>query len=231
MPVLAHFESSELLKGPASPMAAQQEAHEGILRECKEVLQKHDSLINELQELKTAVEARPAIGSKPLPWNHAITGLGAFERLVVAEKRNVVAMLQLASEASFGEDPDAVETLDRKLRIRLDACNYKFHEIVWQTAKKSHDLYGLRSEYSRTPENRKKEAVIVDVVAGGGTDWIKIVTTTDRRLCYEMTDAGWDWEWEDGDEEKANEPPIAEDGETEIEVARLARQLVAAASM
>lgn len=201
-------------------------AHEQVLSEYRNVLDKIDTLLLELQELKRALEARPSIGNKTLPWNQAVTGLGAFERMVVAERRNVDGMLHLSAE---GDDPEDIEALTSKLRIKLDACNYKFHDIVWDTAKKCHDLSGLRSEYYRTLANRKRESVIVDIVAGAGTEWIKIVTTTERRMCYEMTDAGWDWEYDSNDDD--GELPLAEDGETEVEVARIARQLVAAASL
>ncbi|KAH6692473.1 hypothetical protein F5X68DRAFT_58730 [Plectosphaerella plurivora] len=208
------------------------QAHRDIVQECETISQKIDTLLSELQQLKQAVEARPAIGTKPLPWNHAITGLGAFERVVLAEKRNVANMLRQATDHGFeeGDDGEAdLAALAGRLRIKLDACNHKFHDVVWDTAKKCHDLCGMRCEYFRTTANRKAEAVIVDIVAGGGTEWIKIVTTTERRICYEMTDAGWDWEADDDDDD--DEPPLPEDGDNEVEVARVARHLVAAARL
>lgn len=212
------------------------QAHRDAVEECETITQKIETLLAELQELKKAVEARPAVGTKPLPWNQAITGLGAFERIVLAEKRNVTNMLRQATDypaGSEGAELDAIlKRLAGRLRIKLDACNHKFHDIVWSTAKKSYDLCGLRCEYYRTPARLKNESVIVDVIAGGGTEWIKIVTTTERRICYEMTDAGWDWEWEpDDDDDDDDEPPLPEDGDSEVEVARVARHLVAAACL
>ncbi|KAH7368684.1 hypothetical protein B0T11DRAFT_66597 [Plectosphaerella cucumerina] len=208
------------------------QAHRDVVQECETITHKIKTLLTELQQLKEAVEARPAVGTKPLPWNQAITGLGAFERVVLAEKRNVANMLRQATvdTTEDGEEGTDLGVLAGRLRIKLDACNHKFHDIVWDTAKKCNDLCGIRCEYFRTLANRKTEAVIVDIVAGGGTEWIKIVTTTERRICYEMTDAGWDWETSDDDEDD-DEPPLPEDGDNEVEVARAARHLVAAARL
>ncbi|PNH47860.1 hypothetical protein VD0004_g538 [Verticillium dahliae] len=211
----------------AEETANQGEVHAEILQQCQSIVGRISTLIDELQQLKEVVDQRPVVGSKPLPWNQAITGLGVFERLVLSEKRNVDNMLKLCQTAQ--DDDTDLEVLNNKLRTKLDACNYKFHDLVWSTAKKCHNLVGLRRDFSRTPANRKTDTVIVDAVVSGGAEWIKVVNTTERRLFYEMTDAGWDWE--DDEDTDPDEPPLPDGSENDIEVARFARQLVAAASI
>ncbi|KAM0271122.1 hypothetical protein ACHAQH_009209 [Verticillium albo-atrum] len=224
---MASDAQSQVTKPGVEQSTDHTEAHADILQQCQTIVSRISALIDELQQLKEVVDQRPVVGSKPLPWNQAITGLGYFERLVLSEKRNVDNMLKLCETAQ--DDDTDLETLNNKLRTKLDACNYKFHDLVWSTAKKCRNLVGLRREFPRTQSNRKTDTVIVDAVVSGGAEWIKVVTTTDRRLFYEMTDAGWDWEDdEDGD---PNEPPLPEGSENDIEVARFARQLVAAASI
>ncbi|KAF3358861.1 hypothetical protein VDGD_09333 [Verticillium dahliae] len=211
----------------AEETANQGEVHAEILQQCQSIVGRISTLIDELQQLKEVVDQRPVVGSKPLPWNQAITGLGVFERLVLSEKRNVDNMLKLCQTAQ--DDDTDLEVLNNKLRTKLDACNYKFHDLVWSTAKKCHNLVGLRRDFSRTPANRKTDTVIVDAVVSGGAEWIKVVNTTERRLFYEMTDAGWDWD--DDEDTDPDEPPLPDGSENDIEVARFARQLVAAASI
>lgn len=227
-----------------------------LSQQCRDMMTKITTLLDELQLLKAAVDQQPVIGSKSLPWNQAVPGLGAFERLVLSEKRNVEGMLSLCESASPSSSPpprepcddpttnpgdpdDDLEAVNKTLRHKLDACNYKFHQIVWDTAKKCRHLAGLRREMPRSASGGKRETVVVDVVGSGGADWIKLVTTTERRLIYEMTDAGWDWEAaadqendDDGDDDGSTSPLLLEDGaEDDIEILRVTRQLVAAASL
>ncbi|KAL2754824.1 hypothetical protein ACRALDRAFT_1082483 [Sodiomyces alcalophilus JCM 7366] len=204
-----------------------------LSQQCRDIMAKITALLDELQLLKAAVDQQPVIGLKSLPWNQAVPGLGAFERLVQSEKRNVEGMLSMCESAeSPRHDSGDPDDLGKMVRNKLDACNYKFHQIVWDTAKKCHRLAGLRREMPRSASSRKGETVVVDVVGSGGAEWIKIVTTTERRLVYEMTDAGWDWEAEnDGDDDDSTSPPLEEDAENDIEILRVTRQLIAAASL
>ncbi|KAM0328613.1 hypothetical protein ACHAQA_005023 [Verticillium albo-atrum] len=224
---MASDAQSQVLEQDPEQAPDQTKVHADILQQCQAIVDRITALLYELQQLKEVVDQRPTVGSKPLPWNQAITGLGYFERLVLSEKRNVDNMVKLCETAH--DDGTDLEALNNKLRTKLDACNYKFHDLVWSTAKKCRDLVGLRREFPRTQTNRKTETVIVDAVVSGGAEWIKVVTTTERRLFYEMTDAGWDWE--DDEDLDPGELPLPEGSENDIEVARFARQLIAAASI
>ncbi|ROT39045.1 hypothetical protein SODALDRAFT_310283 [Sodiomyces alkalinus F11] len=221
-----------------------------LSQHCLDMMTNITTLLDELQLLKAALDQQPAIGSKALPWNQAVPGLGAFERLVQSEKRNVEGMLGICDsarslpddprDAAHPDDPDVeLEAANKMLRHKLDACNYKFHQIVWDTAKKCHRLAGLRREMPRSTSNRKRDTVVVDVVGSGGGEWVKIITTTERRLFYEMTDAGWEWDEVevendgdgDGDDQASPLPLPDEGGENDIEILRITRQLVTAASL
>ncbi|GJC87808.1 hypothetical protein ColLi_10646 [Colletotrichum liriopes] len=200
-----------------------------LLQQCQFIIHRIVLLLDELDQLKSAIERRPASGHKPLSWNQAVPGLGFFERLIVSEKKHLEKMVQ-SYNVNAGEQVD-LEELDSKIRLRLDASNYKFYETVWEITKRCSDLTGMRRELSYKTKQGKNINAVIDLVVNGGADWIKVVTTTERRLFYEMADAGWDWEEDFTDESADNAMMEILQDETEdsIEVAKFARQLVSAA--
>ncbi|TDZ65212.1 hypothetical protein CTRI78_v003524 [Colletotrichum trifolii] len=195
-----------------------------LLAQCEFIIDRITTLLSELEQLKAAIERRPASGYKPVSWNQAVPGLGFFERLIVSEKKHLEKMVQ-SYDADLNETVD-VEDLDSKVRLRLDASNYKFYETVWEITKRCCDLTGMRREITYKTRNKKAINAVVDLVVNGGADWIKVVTTTERRLFYEMADAGWDW---DEDDDEATLDVLRDETEDSIEVAKVARHMVAAA--
>ncbi|GJC93087.1 hypothetical protein ColKHC_01913 [Colletotrichum higginsianum] len=202
-----------------------------LLQQCQFIISRIALILNELARLKSALEGRPPSGHKPLPWNQAVPGLGAFERLIVSEKKHIEKMVQ-SYDVGADEQVDLM-ALDSRVRLRLDASNYKFYETVWEVTKRCCDLTRMQKELSYKTESGKSISAVVDLVVNGGADWIKIVTTTQRRMFYEMTDAGWDWDEDFSDEgATADEAMLAilrDETEDSIEVARVARHMVAAA--
>ncbi|KAK1839944.1 hypothetical protein CCHR01_17421, partial [Colletotrichum chrysophilum] len=200
-----------------------------LLTQCTHILTNITTLLSELDALKDALTRRPSptTTTKPLAWNQAVPGLGPFERLVVSEKKHLERMVAAYTPDLGGQE---LEALDRKTRLRLDASNYKFYESVWEVAKRCCDLAGMRRELAVKKDGKKGKGkgvgAVVDLVVKGGTEWVKVVTTTERRLFYEMADAGWDW---DEEEQEEMLEVLKEEGEGSVEVARVARCMIAAA--
>ncbi|KAK2053085.1 hypothetical protein LY76DRAFT_525363 [Colletotrichum caudatum] len=200
-----------------------------LLQQCQFIIHRITVLLDELQQLKSAIERRPASGHKPLSWNQAVPGLGLFERLIVSERKHLEKMAQ--SYNPDAEEQADLEALDSKMRLRLDASNYKFYETVWEVTKRCSDLTGMRRELSYKTTQGKAVNAVIDLVVNGGETWIKVVTTTERRLFYEMADAGWDWD-EDFIDEGADDAMLEilrDETEDSIEVAKFARHMVSAA--
>ncbi|OHE97750.1 hypothetical protein CORC01_06955 [Colletotrichum orchidophilum] len=200
-----------------------------LLQQCQYIIHRVTVLLDELERLKAAIERRPASGHKPVAWNQAVPGLGLFERLIISEKKHLAKMVQ-AYDVEPGEEVDT-EALDSRIRLRLDASNYKFYETVWEVTKRCCDLAGMRRELAYKTVGEKSISAVIDLVVNGGADWVKVVTTTERRLFYEMADAGWDWE-EDFTDEGADQSMLEvlqDETEDSIEVAKVARHMVAAA--
>ncbi|KAK1963853.1 hypothetical protein LY78DRAFT_583830 [Colletotrichum sublineola] len=200
-----------------------------LLQQCQFIIHRITVLLDELEQLKSAIEKRPVSGHKPLSWNQAVPGLGLFERLIGSEKKHLEKMVQ-SYNADAVEQAD-LEALDSKMRLRLDASNYKFYETMWEVTKRCSDLTGMRRELSYKTMQGKPVNAVIDLVVNGGKDWIKCVTTTERRMFYEMADAGWDWD-EDFTDEGADDAMLEvlrDETDDSIEVAKFARHMVSAA--
>jgi hypothetical protein len=85
--------------------------------------------------------------------------------------------------------------------------NLKYYEALWEASKRSSGLVDFRRYFFwnqrkhgshlrgkfKTNSNTKKAkgTALVDVVARGGREWIRISTSTEKRLLYDLARLGW----------------------------------------
>lgn len=130
--------------------------------------------------------------------------------------------------AEYLTTPDPVE---RDLAFtRLSCLNITFYGTLWAVLKSQRGLVSALREIE-VPSSRpvkkgaKRNMAKVDAMVENGAEWIKIITADARRLLYQMTSAGWDWEVEEG------EPGIElDDEESGIEAIDAVRDLLSAAA-
>lgn len=116
---------------------------------------------------------------------------------------------------------------------RLSCLNITFYDTLWAVLKKQRGLVSALREIEvpgpRSPSRKgaRRNMAKVDAMVENGAEWIKIITADARRLLFQMTGAGWDWEVEEG------EPGIdlRDDDESGIEAIDTVRDLVAAAAV
>lgn len=131
--------------------------------------------------------------------------------------------------AEYLTTPDPVE---RDLAFtRLSCLNITFYGTLWGVLKSQRGLVSALREIevpsSRTAKKgSKRNMAKVDAMVENGAEWIKIITADPRRLLFQMTSAGWDWEIEEG------EPGVElDDDESGIEAIDAVRDLVSAAAV
>ena len=129
---------------------------------------------------------------------------------------------------------DARDDVARDLAFtRLSCLNITFYDTLWAVLKAQRGLVSALREIevpaARTSPRKgaKRNMAKVDAMVENGAEWIKIITADTRRLLFQMTSAGWDWEVEEG------EPGIDlyDDEESGIEAIDAVRDLVAAAAV
>lgn len=128
----------------------------------------------------------------------------------------------------------------------LRSSNLPFYIAVWDAAKSSAGLvtFSKRFFWALPPLGSKgkgatepnKASVLVDIVAQGGLEWVKVSTTTETRLLFDLAKAGWEAADSSSDASSEDEdgglsaPDFAADGHSSpsnssIELVRLAAHL------
>ena len=85
------------------------------------------------------------------------------------------------------------------------SSNLPFYTTLWDTAKRCQGIVGFHQKFSfssnglqhkaRCANNdgkrmKRKRSVVVDIVAKGGTEWVKVSTATEQRMLYELAENG-----------------------------------------
>ena len=82
----------------------------------------------------------------------------------------------------------------------LRSSNLPFYSAVWEAAKASTGLVTFHKRFhwaaptrtSKRTARPRKQCALVDIVAQGGLEWVKVSTVTETRLLFEQAKAGWE---------------------------------------
>jgi hypothetical protein len=138
------------------------------------------------------------------------------------------------AEKYLEEFKGAEDDLERSRAFtRLSCLNITFYDILWSIIKKQRGLISALREVevpvSHKPvrEGTKRNLTKVDAMVDNGAEWIKVITADPRRLVFQMTNAGWDWDAGEG------EPgiEIIDREDSGMEALEMIRDLIAAASV
>ncbi|EON69583.1 hypothetical protein W97_08843 [Coniosporium apollinis CBS 100218] len=132
-----------------------------------------------------------------------------------------------------------LEAAGENVQNRLDSSNLKFYEAVWAAAKQSSGLLGLRRWFYGAPMQSSKakvkkgdrSAVLVDVVTKRGSEWIKVSTTTQKRVLFDLAKQGWQNGYSSDENDEGEDQHNLSDGSDadEILLIRTAEDLANAA--
>lgn len=123
------------------------------------------------------------------------------------------------------------------------SSNLPFYVAVWSTAKLCRGLVGLNKTFDcgderhggdaggqlekrrQIEKEKRRRNVVVDILAEGGAQWIKLSTVSQSRLLFEMAENGWH-EHVSGEEEEG----VNEDEDAKLSLLVLAEDLQRAAA-
>lgn len=162
---------------------------------------------------------------------------------------------QPIDELQSDVDPD----LEMRLMHALRSSNLPFYQAVWGIVLSSCEgLLALGKRFYWDGETKapwkksgnekqankdKRKSVFVDIVAGDGTEWVKVSTISESRLLFEMAKKGWEGDSEDEFSGSESERPARrtvlrnfdgadpgeDDDDDDLELIKLARDLRKAA--
>ena len=136
-------------------------------------------------------------------------------------------------------DPRPTEQTIHSLR----SSNLPFYQAVWDAAKACRGVVAINKRFSIIDDNigvpttrtTKRRNVLVDIVAEGGAEWVKVSTITETRFLFEMAKNGWEFSQGKEEDDDNGELDSVEDSqrnaenETTLSLLKLAKDLQRAA--
>lgn len=133
-----------------------------------------------------------------------------------------------------------------KARHYAVSSNLLYYEALWAAAKRSSGLLGFRKyfywnrqkgqakngiSFSKGSGVKGKTSALVDIVAADGMEWIRVSTTSEKRLLFDLAKLGWQND-SDSDDDMEDAAPVNwedEDDDDQVEIVKSARELARAA--
>lgn len=132
-----------------------------------------------------------------------------------------------------------------KARHYAVSSNLLYYEALWAAAKRSSGLLAFRKYYYwnrekgsnlngvglRKGAKKGRTSALVDIVAADGMEWIRVSTTSEKRLLFDLAKLGWQND-SDSDDDMIDESPRNwedEDDDDQVEIVKNARELARAA--
>lgn len=177
---MATFNGNTIAESMAAMKLSDPEPNSG--RSVKDLLQKSQDLMTELEQFKALLKERRQ--DKTVELRHFSTNL----------QSEIKSLTKLANL-----DPE-----DEKVAHTVSSSNFPFYSAVWNTAKGCKGITALRKRFFWTTgqkllkskrgdlsAQRNIKSVEVDVVAGEDLEWVKVNTITARRMIFDLAKAGW----------------------------------------
>lgn len=134
-----------------------------------------------------------------------------------------------------------------KARHYAVSSNLVYYEALWAAAKRSSGLLSFRKYFfwnkqkeghkmkglslAKGSQTKGKSAALVDIVAGDGTEWVRVSTISEKRLLFDLAKLGWQND-SDSDEDIPEAPNSNwedDDDDDQVDIVKNARELARAA--
>jgi hypothetical protein len=118
----------------------------------------------------------------------------------------LIAILQPYLSANTPQQLAVADPNDPKTSHGLRSSNLSFYAAVWSVAKTCSNLTALHKRFywlpgrhaafvngrvATTGPRHRTYSAMVDIVARGGLQWIKVSSITEKRILWDLTKAGW----------------------------------------
>ncbi|KAF2088046.1 hypothetical protein K490DRAFT_65327 [Saccharata proteae CBS 121410] len=185
---------------------------------------------------------------------HKVIGHSTLIGDIKSEKRFIERLLEAHNNGTANPGPD--DAPETRIKHQLSSTNLASYEAQWTAVKRCKGLIALRQTFWRDPDARRngpsiaanralspgskikanvkksQNAVLVDAVIDGGSEWLKVSAISERQLLFQMASLGW--RNDDSDDTDDDIPPQKRNGdddddEDEVPIVRLAKHLTEAA--
>ncbi|KAF2706089.1 hypothetical protein K504DRAFT_439634 [Pleomassaria siparia CBS 279.74] len=143
---------------------------------------------------------------------------------------------------------------EAKARNYIVSSNLLYYTALWDAAKRTTGILAFRKYFfwnrqkeggrrlgmslakANTASNKGKSSALVDIVCADGMEWVRVSTTSEKRLLFDLAKLGWQ-NGSDSDDDEDDEMPDApspdwednDDDEDQVGIVKNARELARAA--
>ncbi|KAF2794279.1 hypothetical protein K505DRAFT_275421 [Melanomma pulvis-pyrius CBS 109.77] len=138
---------------------------------------------------------------------------------------------------------------EQKVRNYIVSSNLLYFEALWSAAKRTSGLLSFRKYFfwnrqkegsqsrglslAKGSQKKGKSAALVDIVAADGMNWVRVSTTSEKRLLFDLAKLGWQNDSDSDDDDMPDAQATSweddDDDEDQVGIVKNARELARAA--
>ncbi|KAK1672371.1 hypothetical protein BDP55DRAFT_696071 [Colletotrichum godetiae] len=211
------------IKGTSPPTEEATESLE-LIKTAEDLISRCTKICDELEHMRSAVEIQAAKVNNH--WHAYIPGFSTFWQANVSQRTRAEALLQRCAE-THEPGSEAEGSLSRDFRLIVgELASYENH---WSAIKKCRSITWFRFAVPYSKAGGHLTSVFVSAIVDNGHEWMRVLSVTKRALLVQMAEADFPWDEPDNEADDAELEEVINDEETQIEVLKSAKQLLAAA--
>ncbi|TDZ27903.1 hypothetical protein C8035_v008692 [Colletotrichum spinosum] len=193
-----------------------------LVRNAEELMNRSAKLCEELEMLRLAVEKEAAKANNH--WHAHIPGFSTFWQSNAHQNTRAASLLHRTRDEPVEAGTELEGSLQRDFRLlEGEIASYENH---WAAIKKCRSITWFR--FAIKPEG-SRNSVFVSAIVENGHEWLRVLSTAERALLVQMAEADFPWDEPDQDGDDTELKDVLGDDDSQIEVVKSARQLLAAA--
>ncbi|KAK2016889.1 hypothetical protein LZ32DRAFT_600918 [Colletotrichum eremochloae] len=205
---------------PSSEEAAEPQ---DLTRIADDLIQRSGTLCEELEHLRHAVEAQAMQVNNH--WHAYIPGFSTFWQANMNQHHRAKSLLQRCQEPTE-PGSEAEGSLSRDFRLlEGELSSYENH---WLAIKKCRSITWFRFAVPYSKQGIQS-SVFVSAIVENGHEWMRVLSTTEKALLVQMAEADFPWDDPDDEDDDVELAEVLDDDETQVEILKCAKQLLAAA--
>ncbi|KXH47281.1 hypothetical protein CSAL01_03256 [Colletotrichum salicis] len=211
------------IQGVSPPTVEATESLE-LIKTAEDLISRCNKICDELEHMRLAVETQAAKVNNH--WHAYIPGFSTFWQANFSQRTRAEALLQRCAE-THEPGSEAEGSLSRDFRlIEGELASYENH---WSAIKKCRSITWFRFAVPYSKAGGQQTSVFVSAIVDNGHEWMRVLSITERALLVQMAEADFPWDEPDNEDDDAELEEVINDEETQIEVLKSAKQLLAAA--
>ncbi|KAK1980076.1 hypothetical protein LZ30DRAFT_724358 [Colletotrichum cereale] len=207
----------------SSPSSEEATEPQDLIKTAEDLIRRSGTLCEELEHLHHAVEAQAMKVNNH--WHAYIPGFSTFWQTNMNQHHRAKSLLQRCQEPTE-PGSEAEGSLSRDFRLlEGELSSYENH---WLAIKKCRSVTWFRFAVPYSKQDAQS-SVFISAIVENGHEWMRVLSITEKALLVQMAEADFPWDDPDVEDDDAELAEVLDDDETQIEVLKCAKQLLAAA--